>query len=197
MRFLWDVFIRRREKLENIKLTKEYSLNSDILMEGCRAYQKKFVYPRSYILIVVFLALAANFVYGAVKAPDNYLAYLLIMVCLALAFREWYNPRRLRRSIIEGFSESSGTVYRLEIGEDKLRISTVYEENGDEPSDSGEEYEAEAPEATVLPVDDRLAIIEEERLFLIIQEKSVYYIVPKSGFSEEELEIVRSVMIKE
>lgn len=186
--------------MKNIKLTKEYSLKSDILLEGCKAYQKKFVYPRAYILILVFLALAANFVYGALKAPDNYLAYLLIMFCLALAFREWYNPRRLRRSIIEGFAESSETVYRLEIGENELRISTVYQDEGEETelSESGEddsgEYEEEAPEATVLPVDDRLAIIEKERLFLIIQGKSVYYIVPKSGFSEEELEIVRSMI---
>ncbi|MBP3380110.1 MAG: YcxB family protein [Ruminococcus sp.] len=187
--------------MENIKLSKEYSLKSDILLEGCKAYQKKFVYPRAYILMAVFLALAANFVYGAIKAPDNHLAYLLIMVCLALAFREWYNPRRLRRSIIESFAESPGTVYRLEIGENALRISTVYEDEGEETelSESGEdddggEYEYEAPEATVLPVDDRLAIIEKERLFLIIQERSVYYIVPKSGFSGEELEIVRGAV---
>lgn len=182
--------------MENIKLTKEYSLKSDILLEGCRAYQKKFVYPKAYILMAVFLILAANFVYGAVKAPDNILAYLLIMVCLALAFREWYNPRRLRRSIVEGFSESSGTVYRLEIGENELRISTVYEESSDDELSDYEDdgYEYEAPEATVLPVDDRLAIIEKERLFLIIQERSVYYIVPKRGFSEEELEIVRGIV---
>ncbi len=187
--------------MENIKLTKEYSLKSDILLEGCKAYQKKFVYPKSYVLMAVFLVLAANFVYGAVKTPDNFLAYLLIVVCLAMAFREWYNPRRLRRSIIEGFAESQETVYRLEIGEKELRISTVYEESGcddglPEPEEEGggyEEYEEDAPEATVLPVDDRLAIIEKERLFLIIQEKSVYYIVPKSGFSEEELEIVRGI----
>lgn len=188
--------------MENIKLTKEYSLKSDILLEGCKAYQKKFVYPRSYILMAVFLALAANFVYGAVKAPDNHLAYLLIMVCLALAFREWYNPRRLRRSIIESFAESPDTVYRLEIGENELRISTVCEDTDEDEElsdlseDDGGNYEEEAPEATVLPVDDRLAIIEKERLFLIIQERSVYYIVPKSGFSGEELEIVRSLVKK-
>lgn len=187
--------------MENIKLTKEYSLTSDILLEGCKAYQKKFVYPRALILTAVFLVLAANFVYGAVKAPDNFLAYLLIMICIALAFREWYNPRRLRRSIIEGFADNAGTVYRLEIGEDQLRISTVSEEFGDEQElsesgDENDEYEEEAPEATILPVDDRLAIIEKDRLFLIIQDKSIYYIVPKSGFSEEELDIVRSTVKK-
>lgn len=176
---------------EKIKLVREYSLDADLLRNGCIAYQKKYVYPKSYVMMCVFLILAANFVYGIVNGPidtkSSALAYILIIICLAMTFREWYNPRKLRRSIVEGFLEmESKPVYRLTVTEKNIGISTVSEVITDDDAE-------EAPEASVYPIDDNLTIIEKDNFFLLMYAKSVYYIVPKNGFTDEELEIVRNI----
>ena len=48
---------------ENYKLEKEYKISVDIFREGYREYQKKYVYPKSYIFMGLFTLLAADFIY--------------------------------------------------------------------------------------------------------------------------------------
>lgn len=158
------------------KLVKEYSLNTDILREGCIAYQKKFVYPKSYVLMCIFLILAANFVYGIVNGPINakseILASLLIMLCLALAFREWYNPRKQRRSIVEAFHEMEiKPIYRLTVSDEAVEISTVSEILPDDSDNGGEE----ALEASVIPIDNNLSVIEKNNFFTYICKINLLY----------------------
>lgn len=178
---------------ENIKLVREYSLDTDILRNGCIAYQKKYVYPGAFLKAVGFLVLAANFVYGIVNGPTNtessIIAYLLIMLCLGIACIVLFNPLKQRRSIIDGFLEmESKPVYRLTVTDKNIGISTVSEVVPDDAEDD----EVEAPEDCVFPIDN-ITVMEKDKFFLLMYAKMIYYIVPKENFSEDELEIVRNI----
>lgn len=173
----------------NIILEKNYRISADIFRDGMTAYQKKYVYPKSYVFMSIFLVLTANFVYGAVKAPDNLLAYLLVVVCLALAIKEWYNPRKMKRNIFDTLQQMGESEYRLTIGKNFVEFSTI--QRGDvENSDN------ETIPPTRIQTGENLQILEYDRFFLLIDGKVVYYILPKEYFSDEESEIIRSLDCK-
>ena len=192
---------------ENYKLEKVYRVPHETFKEAYKAFQKKYVYPKSIIFTILFLILAADFVYAAVKAPDNKLVYLLIMVCIAFAFREWYNPRRLFLNISETMKALGEPEYKMGIADDHIDISTVSlpdEIEEEAPDEDGEENDEEdtdltdlpdefdpMPEKTVIKLDDSYGLLEYEKFFLIMEGKKVFYILPKEGFTDKELEIVR------
>ncbi|MCM1006521.1 MAG: YcxB family protein [Ruminococcus flavefaciens] len=185
---------------ENYKLEKEYQISPEIFDKAYRSYQKKFVYPKNYIFTALFLILAADFVYAAVKTPENRLVYLLIVVCIALAFREWHNPKFVRKRLCETLKSMGMPVYKIGIGEGFVDISTVEEpEVLDEtaaeydPADIPEETEL-LPEKTRIAVNSDFKLLEYDEFFLLMQGKSVFYILPKEGFSEAELETVRKIV---
>lgn len=179
---------------ENIKLEKEYKIPVEVFREGYKAYQKKKVMPKSTVIAVIFLILAANFVYGAVKAPDNYLAYLLIFVCLFMAVRQWYNPRKARRSYVESFAEMGEPVYRLSVADTYAEIATVSSAPVVEAFDSeGNTVEDPLPAPQRLEYSAGLTVQEGDTFFLLISGDSMVYIVPKEGFTSAEQEILRNI----
>lgn len=172
----------------NIKVKKNYEIPMDIFRKGFIAYQKKYVYPKSYIFMTIFLLFSAFFVYWIINNGTNckygILSYIAVIFWLALAFREWYNPRKMRRSVIDAMRETEGTEYSFAVTDKAVEIATVI---------NGEYNEDEIPEASVLPIDEKLEISEYDDFFIVMYGKSVFYIVPKENFSDEELERVRNI----
>lgn len=185
---------------ENYRLIKDYKIPYELFREAYHSYQKKYIYPKSYIFMAIFFILAADFIIAAVKEPSNKLVYLLIFVCIAFAFREWFNPRKIRNSIVDTVKELGEPTYRIGVADDYVEISTI--DNGSvenfaaDPEIDELEYNEEydpMPEKTTLAINDELKILEYDRYFLLMSGKRMFYILPKEGFSEGELEIIRSL----
>ena len=202
---------------ENYTLEKEYAVSPDIFDKAYKSYQKKFVYLKSYIFMGIFLLLAADFIWAAAKNPGNTLVYLLIVVCIALAFREWHNPRFIRRRLYETVRDMGKVVYKIGVGDGFIDISTVDDgtsgddedgEDGDsgknaeeasaenaedteENDDISPEAEELMPEKSRLNTKENYSLLEYDEYFLLMQGKEIFYILPKAGFSEDELEIIR------
>ena len=202
---------------ENYTLEKEYAVSPDIFDKAYKSYQKKFVYLKSYIFMGIFLLLAADFIWAAAKNPGNTLVYLLIVVCIALAFREWHNPRFIRRRLYETVRDMGKIVYKIGVGDGFIDISAVDDgtsgddedgEDGDsgknaeeasaenaedteENDDISPEAEELMPEKSRLNTKENYSLLEYDEYFLLMQGKEVFYILPKAGFSEDELEIIR------
>lgn len=174
------------DKLEQYKLEKIYKISADVFRDGFTAYQKKFVYPKSYLFMAVFFVLALNFVYGAVNAPDNYFAYIMIVVCIALMMREWFNPRKIRRIMTDTVQEIGESEYKITVGETWVEFSTI--EHGNVESFANDES---VPPTRIEK--DRLRIFEYDRFFLFADGKVMFYIVPKENFSDSETEIIRNI----
>lgn len=198
------------DKLENNRLEKIYKISADIFRDGFTAYQKKFVYPKSYLFMVIFLVLALNFVYGAVKAPDNYFAYIMIVVCIALMVREWFNPRKIRRTMIDTVQDMEGQEYKITIEETWVEFSTIEHGNVENFVETSENYHDSTELSTIQRGDvensvedepvpptriekDRLGILEYDSFFLLVNGKEMFYIVPKESFSGSEIEIIRNI----
>ena len=179
---------------ENILLEKEYSIEPETFREGYEAYQKKFVLKREYIFMALFLLLAADMIYAAVKDPTTKLTYVLMFVCLAFAFRCWYNPRKIRRQMTDTFAEMGRQVYKLRLFEKCAEISTISSAPVVEAfTEDGESGSEELPQPTEIAFDENFSLEETGSAFLLISGKSVFYIVPKSEMTENELEIMRNI----
>lgn len=195
-----DIPEKQNEMEEKYLLEKEYSISADTFREGYRAFQKKYVYPKNYIFMGLFLILAADFIYAAFKDPSNYFAYILIVVCLALAFREWYNPRKIRRTLVETVQEMGDLVYKIGVGDSFVDISTVsapesIEDDDTEKGDVSQEEEAgdDVPEPTRIPKDANMKLREYSEFFLLLYGKQVFYIIPKEKFDSSEQDIIRKL----
>lgn len=187
--------------MEEKLLEKEYSIPYEIFGEAYTEFQKKYVNKRSYILMGIFIALGLVYVWSAIKDP-NTLAYLLMVVCFAFAGINWYNPKRIRRTLMEGIKGLEDEKYRFELFESHIEISTLIpekEDENDKENDINSELEEElfgdspdeVSESSKLYFNDRLKISEKDNFFMLYQLKELFYVVPKSDFSAEELEIFR------
>lgn len=187
----------------NYKLEKEYKIPFETFRKAYYAFQKKNVLPKSYLFMGLFLVIAVIYIIAAVKDPSNTLAYVLICVCIALAAREWYNPRKIRRNILDAVREENleDETYKIIVAEEFVEISTLPGEElpESEPEESGEaeeseEYhEEELPEASRLAINDDLSVFEYDDFFLLHVKKQMFYVVPKQDFTDSEIEIIRNI----
>lgn len=185
---------------ENYRIKKEYTISYDLFRKAYHEFQKKNVYPKSYLFMGLFLAIGVVYIAAAVKDPSNRMSYVLVFLCFALAFREWYNPRKMRRNIVDTVRAIGELRYSLRIGDENVEFSTLPRddvENSGEGSEDAEEYEKEElPESTVIPINGELSVQEYDEFFLLYHGKKSFYIIPKEGFTEYELETVREINLR-
>lgn len=172
---------------------KEYSIPSVLFEKAFVQWQKKFVYPKTYIISTLFLILAVVYIISALKAPSDTMAYVMIALCLGLSAVNWYNPKKIKRSLLEAVKSMSDELYRMTLYDTFIEISTIIPP--EDTSDSEKEIFGEEPpetiESTRLYFNNGLKIMEYDEYFIIYQVKESFYIIPKSGFSDGELEIFR------
>ena len=123
-----------------------------------------------------------------------------MVVCLALAFREWYNPRKVRRTLVETVQEMGDLVYKIGVGDSFVDISTVSAPDSIEADDTAEgdgsheeDADDDVPEPTRIPKDSNMKLREYSDLFLLLYGKQVFYIIPKEKFDSSEQDIIRKI----
>ncbi len=189
---------------ENIKLVKEFSHTPEILRNGVKAYQKKFVYPKAILKCAVYLLMIVGVVAlilsGNLSESFKSLGYIVFVGLIFLIFRELFNPLKQRENIVQASAENEfNPIYRLTVKEKTVEISTI-EDEADFEDLSEDDTDVESDEScdtedTVIPIDSSLKLIEEDEFFLIsAYSNMIYYIIPKADFSPEELEIMRSIV---
>ena len=134
---------------EEAIIKRKYSIPYEMFGEAFITFQKKFVYPRNTVMAsLLIVAAALNVVYIAQGKATTF-GYVLVLVCLALAFVNWYNPKKLRRNLMESIKGIENDVYQLQVMADKLIIGTVIEpeENGERQKEEYEEVFGDTPKA--------------------------------------------------
>lgn len=178
----------------NYRLEREYTIPFEIFRDGYTEFQKKFVFPQANITALAFIILAGVFVAAIIQDASQYFAYLLVAVCLAMAVRQWYNPRKLRHSLFESFQAMGETVYRISVGDSYMDISTVSVREVENSGETDGDYEPEPlPEKSRIPFDENFSVLEYEKFFLMFSGKTVFYIIPKENFTDSEIEILRNL----
>ena len=111
-------------KTGNPKLTRSYHIPLAMFDDAFRAFQKKYVYPMNIVITVILLAIAGVYVHAAVKDNTQTLAYLLIVICIALILVRWYRVFKLRRAVHEALKEIESDTYEVSIYDEGLVIRT-------------------------------------------------------------------------
>ena len=186
---------------ENYKLEKQYRIPAGIFSKAYLEMQKKFVLPKSRLYMAVFSILAAaillfgifNFSNGTTK--QKYCILLGFVLACAFAAREWYNPKKVRRNMTESVKSLGEPVYCIGIADRYVDISTVSDDLSDIPEEEREEAvdTDPLPEKTRINIDENFQLIEREEFFMLLKGSEMFYVLPKDGFSEAELEIVRDL----
>lgn len=169
--------------------TAPYQINYDTYSEAYRCYQKLFVFPKNRILQLILLVLAVDFGYHGAVDPENTLAFVLFALCVALIFVLWYNPRRMRRSVMDVIREIESDEYIFSMDSQKMTFRTVPPEyTQDVPDD---EFSDNPPTDVYYGKDIR--VIEKYEFFLICRGKQVFFVLPKYALYDNQAEIIRSV----
>lgn len=174
---------------------KRYSIPYELFGEAFTVFQKKFVFPRNRIMSVLLLILAAGNVLNIMYGKGETIGYVLVLVCIALAFINWYNPRKLKRNLMESVKGIENDVYILTIYPERIVIGTVLEPEKEKEPEEYEEVFGEIPVKediadTEIYLNKNVKVIERKNFFMIYIKKSMFYVVPKEPLTQEEIEIM-------
>ena len=106
------------------KLEKSYHIPLPLFDKAFRKFQKKFVYPRNIVISLLLFTIGIVYVKAAIDEPSDTLAYLLVVVCLAMIMVMWYNPLKLRRNLMRSLKELENDIYTLSLYDDGVTIRT-------------------------------------------------------------------------
>ncbi len=184
-------------KTDGLLLEKQYKIPFDMFRNAFIAFQRKFVYPKTYaimgVLAVVIGIYAYFIIYGGENANRS-LYCIIILFCLVMMAFQWMNPRKIRMNLMEGVREIGDDQYRLRIFPEYLEIGTILPPEDKEAAGADELFD-DTPEedfsGTRIHYNKGMHMIEYPAFFMIYQQKTMFYVVPKAAFTEEELEIMR------
>ena len=174
---------------------KRYSIPYELFGEAFTVFQKKFVFPRNRVMSVLLLIFAAGNVLNIMYGNGETIGYVLVLVCIALAFINWYNPRKLKRNLMESVKGIENDVYTLTIYPERIVIGTVLEPEKEKETEEYEEVFGEIPMKediadTEIYLNKNVKVIERKNFFMIYIKKSMFYVVPKETLTHEEIEIM-------
>ncbi|MFA5658148.1 MAG: hypothetical protein WC900_02565 [Oscillospiraceae bacterium] len=160
-----------------------------------RAFQKKYVYKKSVIHTVLFSLIAALFLYQGLVDTSYTLAWVMAGICAAFIFFCWYNPHKIRKSLLEALLELEDDKYCLKLYDEYFSIKTIL---NDDEIDAEENEPEDIPPRIVTFEKDPVEVIENENQFILIMKKQTIYTFPKrcmdgdtvlriSGFFKEKL----------
>ena len=201
-------------------LEKSYHIPLEMFDRAFGAFQKKYVFPQNILITVILLAIAGDFIYAAIKKPDQTLVYLLIVICFALVLVRWYRTFKLRRSVHEALAEIEQDKYTLTVYEEALTIKT--EDRKPEPAAEKEQEQTQPDEtaddtakegfqeifpesaaenaepitATELHLDRYLKITEYDDFFMVYLVKQNFWVIPKKDFSADEIKTMQQVFFQ-
>ncbi len=162
-----------------IPLTAPYRINYDLHEEAYRTYQKRFIFPKNRFLQLILLLLAVDFGWHGAKNPDEPMYYMLLIICVSLMMILWYNPRKMRRNVLDMVRTYQEDAYQFSMNEECITFRMVSEEGipDQEPS--------------VLYYTKALRVIEKQDFFLICEGRKLYYVLPKYALYDNQAIVVR------
>lgn len=195
----------------------DYESKTEEIMKGYKAFQKKYVFKSliwKMLLVALALASSVMMIMTSEKGEIMPVLCLMISVCVGIWFIS--QPINNRKNLVRSLDNLSGTKYEAEFYTDKVKISTIPQENNSdtqetEISDVTEESQTVQPEqaeqseadlaldgdnneipATVIHLDSPIVdLMEKEDIFILVVKKSYVFIIPKTAFSNEENEKIR------
>lgn len=171
----------------NPNLSVAYNIKNTEEEEAFITFQKRYILKSNILKTVAFGILALLFIYQIINAPDNFASWLCFVVCLAVIFIVWYNPIKIRKTLMQSLKPLEDDRYIFKLYENKFSIETVIpQEEIDEAIKEGEEP-VKIPPKVVDFSDTGLSVLEKENMFVIFLKKESIYVLPKRCMTESEI----------
>ena len=171
----------------NPNLSVAYDIKNTEEEEAFITFQKKYILKSNILKTVAFGILALLFIYQIINAPDNFASWLCFVVCLAVIFIVWYNPIKIRKTLMQSLKPLEDDRYIFKLYENKFSIETVIpQEEIEEAIKEGEEP-VKIPPKVVDFSDTGLSVLEKENMFVIFLKKESIYVLPKRCMTESEI----------
>lgn len=193
----------------------KYESNADQILKGYKVFQKKYV-VKSLIPRLLLAALAiASSIMMIISDPGGKMPVLCLMIALSVTVYFISQPITNSKNLRKGLDSISGTEYEAEFYTDKVKISTVNFQSDiveiekiDDTSEKTEEAqpdvqteadiaiygekEAEEIPATIIHLDQPIVdLLDKDDMFILVVNKSYVFIIPKSAFTEDEVQKIR------
>lgn len=177
-------------------LEKSYQIPYELFRTAFTAFQKKFVYPRNYLTMALLSIIIGIYAYFIITTDAQRPLYcMIILICILLIGFQWYNPRKIRRNLMLAVKEIEQDSYRIRIYPEYLEIGTILPPEDTGTEDASDALFDDSPEenfsGTRIYYNKNLHVTEYQSFFMLYQSKTMFYVLPKADFSEEELEILR------
>lgn len=197
---------------EEVQLAKgRYKSDPETILSGYKTYQKKYVVKSLvFKMLLVLLALASSIMMLLTTDGTPTMPAMMILICVAIGVYFISEPINNRKKLKKGLEIADGTEYEAVITDRTLKISTVEIPKTDETADNAENEEktvresientapAEAEKkdddipATIIHLDSHIVdFIDRDGMFIVCVKKSYVFIIPKSAFTEEEVQNTR------
>lgn len=181
------------ETAEKLFETKRYSVPYEMFGEAYTVFQKKYVYPRNAVMCILLLLVAVGNIINIAMGNAGTMGYVLAFACIALAAVNWFNPKKIKRNLMESVKGIENDVYTLDIYSDKMIVGTVLEPVSEdkEPEEYEEVFGEVAVNEEIVPTEvylnSSLLVTERRDFFIIYIKKSMFYIIPKNIFTDDEI----------
>ena len=166
----------------------EYDVKNTEEKEAFMAFQKKFVYKQNIIKTIVFALVGIIFLIRIIYKPDNAVFWLGLVICLAAIFIFWYNPIKIRKTLMESLKPLEDDRYIFKLYDYKFSIETILPED--------ERFDEDGKEIVIKPrvvqfSDIGLKILEKRDMFLLFLKKESIYVLPKRCIEDYQINTIR------
>lgn len=195
------------EKKPPVLLAKgRYKSDTETILSGYKIFRKRYVFKGLiFKLLLVILALASSVMMLMTSDGSSSMPVIMILLCIFIGIYFISQPVINQKNLKKGLDNLDGSEYEVEITDRTVKISTVLspeddsleaseeekiEENDGE--EAAENKENEDIPATIIHLDSSIVdFIDHEGMFIICVKKSYVFIIPKSAFTEEEVQAVK------
>lgn len=180
-----------------------YKSCAETILSGYKTYRKKYVIKSVVLKMLVVLIALASSIMMLLTSEDSMMPVFMIMVCVVIGVYFISEPINHAKKLKNGLADIEGTEYEVEITDQTVKISTVQQDTPEsEPTGTQEQTEYNSEEnaedeipATVIHLDSPIVdFIDREDMFIICVKKSYVFIIPKSAFTEDEVQRTREKM---
>ena len=188
------------EKRPAVLLAKgKYVSSAETILEGYKTFQFRYVLKNLILkLLLVILAFASS-VMMLMSDKNDMMSVFCIMLSVCIGAYFINEPIKNRKNLRKGLEQLEGIEYEAEITDQYIKISTVPDENAEEitQEDSEESTDEKNPEdneipATLIHLDSSIVdFIDQDNMFIVCVKKSYVFIIPKSAFTEDEVQKTR------
>ena len=173
-----------------------YKSCAETILSGYKTYRKKYVIKSLVLKMLVVLIALASSIMMLLTSEDSMMPVFMIMVCVVIGVYFISEPINHAKKLKNGLADIEGTEYEVEITDQTVKISTVQQDTPEsEPAENAEENPEDEIPATVIHLDSPIVdFIDREDMFIICVKKSYVFIIPKSAFTEDEVQKTREKM---